>query len=105
MRIMDLQTPARLYAVTETESAYGGRTFSTVPGATVWGDFRPGVPGMKTTSEGDSYVVQAAELLCRSADGVAAGGLLNLKGYDWRIVSIDALADGTVRLSIERVHG
>ncbi len=104
MRIMELQTPARLYAVGETESSYGGRTFTTTLSGTLWGDFRPDLPGVKANAEGDSYVVQEAEFLCRSAEAAAPGGLLNLKGYDWRIVSLDEGADGTVRLRIERVH-
>lgn len=104
MRIADLQTPAQAYAVSESESDYGGRTFTAVLAGTVWGDFRPDVPAVTATSEGDSYVVQEADFLCRSAEGVERGGLLRLKGFDWRVVSVDEQADGTVRLRIERVH-
>ena len=101
---MDLQTPARLYAVTETESAYGGRSLSLMPRATVWGDFRPDAPMAETTAEGDAFVVQAADFICRSAAGIARGGRLNLKGFDWKIVSFDEGAYGAVRVRLERVH-
>ena len=104
MRIMTLQTPARLYAVTGTESVYGGRSFSLTPGATVWGDFRPDTPAVESTAEGDACVVQGADFLCRSAAGLARGGRLNLKGFDWRIVSFDEGADGAVRVRLERIH-
>ncbi|MGN6208637.1 hypothetical protein [Asticcacaulis sp.] len=104
MRVMSLQTPARLYAVTETESAYGGRSFSLVPDATIWGDFRPDTPALESTAEGDASVVQGADFLCRSAVGMARGGRLSLKGFDWRIVSLDEGADGSVRVRLERVH-
>lgn len=105
VRIAQLQTPAGLYVVSESEDVWGGRTFTTDLVATVWGDFRPDVPQVSGTSDGDHYVVQAADFLCRSAQGAAPGGLLRLKGFDWRIVSIDELADGTVRFQLERVHG
>ncbi len=104
VRILELQTPAEIYAVTEDESEYGGRAFTTSLSGTVWGDFRPDAPGVTATSEGDSYVVQEADFLCRPAAGAERGGLLRLKGFDWRIVSLDEGNDGTVRLRIERVH-
>ncbi|MCR6658570.1 MAG: hypothetical protein NVV72_04210 [Asticcacaulis sp.] len=101
---MDLQTPARLYAVTETESAYGGRSFSLAPDAMIWGDFRPDTPAVQSMAEGDAFVVQGADFICRSATGMARGGRLNLRGFDWRIVSLDEGTDGSVRLRLERVH-
>jgi hypothetical protein len=104
MKITDLQTPARLYAVTETESVYGGRSFSLAPAATIWGDFRPDTPSVESTSEGDAFVVQGADFLCRSQAGMARGGRLNLKGFDWRIVSLDESAEGHVRVRLERIH-
>ena len=104
MRIMDLQTPARLYAVTETESVYGGRNFSFAGTGITWGDFKPDAPAAETTAEGDAFVVQAADFMCRSAAGMARGGRLNLKGFDWTIVSLDERADGAVRVRLERIH-
>lgn len=101
---MRLQTPAGLYGLTESETAYGGRTSNLSLIATVWGDFRPETPHLQTTSEGDSYTVQAAEFLCRSMDSMAPGGRLNLKGFDWTIVSVDEAPDGHFRVRIERVH-
>lgn len=103
MGIGDLQTPARIYAVTGTESVYGGRSFSLTPGATVWGDFRPDAPTVESTAD-DASVVQAADFICRSAAGMTRGGRLNLKGFDWTIVSLDEGADGDVRVRLERVH-
>lgn len=103
MRIMTLQTPARLYAVTGTESVYGGRSFSLAPGATVWGDFRPDPPNVESTAD-EASVVQSAYFICRSAAGMARGGRLSLKGFDWRIVSFDEGADGGVRVRLERSH-
>lgn len=104
MKIADLQTPARFYAVTEVESAYGGRSFSLAPGATIWGDFRPDTPAAESTAEGDASVVQGADFICRSVAGMARGGRLSLKGFDWRIVSFDEGTDGSVRVRLERVH-
>ena len=96
--------PASLYAVTESESAYGGRTQTLSLAGTIWGDFRPDAPATEATPDGDAYVVQEADFICRSADGVARGGVLNLKGFDWRILSLDEAQDGAVRLRLERVH-
>lgn len=104
MKITDLQTSARLYAVTESESVYGGRSFSLTPGVTVWGDFQPDDPEVESTAEGDAFVVQGADFFCRSAAGLARGGRLILKGFDWRIVSFDEGADGSVRVRLERIH-
>lgn len=101
---MTLQTPARLYAVSETESVYGGRSFSLMPGVTVWGDFRPDAPAVESAAEGDASVVQGADFICRSAAGMARGGRLNLKGFDWTIISFDEGADGAVRVRLERIH-
>lgn len=103
MRVMNLQTSARLYVVTEVESLYGGRSFSLVPGATVWGDFRPDAPAVESTAD-EASVVQAADFICRSAEGMTRGGRLGLKGFDWRIVSLDEGADDYVRVRLERVH-
>jgi len=103
VKIADIKTPARLYAVTETETAYGGRTFELEAGAVVWGDFRPDVPVVES-GEGDVGVVQEADFLCRSAAGLARGGRLSLKGFDWTIVSVDEDAEGVVRVRIGRVH-
>jgi hypothetical protein len=104
VKIADLQTPARLYAVSEAESTYGGRSFSLMPDATIWGDFRPDTPAVESTAEGDASVVQGADFFCRSMAGLARGGRLSLKGSDWRIVSFDEGADGSVRVRLERVH-
>ncbi|MFT4074261.1 MAG: hypothetical protein QM647_01935 [Asticcacaulis sp.] len=104
MRISDLQTPARLYAVTESESLYGGRSFSLAPGMTVWGDFQPDTPEVESMAEGDAFVVQGADFICRSAAGLARGGRLSLKGFDWTIISLDEGADGYVRARLERIH-
>ncbi|MGZ3306249.1 MAG: hypothetical protein ACXU8U_10360 [Asticcacaulis sp.] len=101
---MTLQTPAGLYGVSETETAYGGRTQSFSLIATVWGDFRPDAPHVAATSEGDAYTVQQADFLCRSAAGMAPGGRLSLKGFDWTILSIDEAPDSHFRLRIERVQ-
>jgi len=103
VRIMTLQTPARLYAVTEVESPYGGRSYSLTPGVTVWGDFRPDAPNVENTAE-ETSVVQAADFICRSAEGMTRGGRLGLKGFDWRIVSLDEGAEGYVRVRLERSH-
>ncbi len=99
-----MQTPARLYAVSESEDDWGGRSFTTALVGTVWGDFRPDAPAAEITADGDAYVVQEAEFLCRSAEGATRGGLIHLKGFDWRIVSLDEAADGMWRLRLERVH-
>ena len=104
LRIMNLQTPARLYAVTEAESAYGGRTFTAHLAGTIWGDFKPDAPALQSTSEGDAYLLQEADFICRSSQGIARGGRLQIKGFDWKIVSLAEDADGAVRLRLERVH-
>ncbi len=104
VRILDLQTLARLYTISEAEDVYGGRTYQTVLAGPVWGDFRPDAPEVEATADGDSYVVQTADFLCRSAVGAARGGVVQLKGFDWMIVSLDEGADGTMRLRLERVH-
>ncbi|MGA9658241.1 MAG: hypothetical protein WBQ60_03980 [Asticcacaulis sp.] len=103
MKIMNLQTPARLYEVTESESVYGGRSFSLSAGAVVWGDFKPAAPSLQTATEGDAYVVQAADFICRSGVGMTRGGRLSLKGFDWKILSLDEQADGFVRVRMERI--
>ncbi len=105
MRILELQTPADLYGIVESEDAWGGRVLTTTSVATLWGDFRPEPPASKATGEGDAYVVQTATFLCRDALGAVAGGLVHLGGFDWRILSVDGLAGGMARLIIERVHG
>ena len=104
MGIGDLQTPARLYAATETESIYGGRSFSFADTGITWGDFQPDAPVTETTAEGDAFVVQTADFICRSAAGMTRGGRLNLKGFNWTIVSLDEGADGMVRVRLERIH-
>ena len=104
MKIMTLQTPARLYAVSETESVYGGHTYEFAGTDITWGDFKPDAPVAETTAEGDAFVVQAADFICRSSAGMARGGRLNLKGFDWTIVSFDEGADGAVRVRLERIH-
>ena len=55
-------------------------------------------------AEGDGFVFLGSDFLCRSSAGVARGGQLSLKGFDWRIVSLDESADGSVRVRLERVH-
>ncbi len=102
--ILSLQTPASLYAVSDSESVYGGRTPSRTLLAVIWGDFRPELPVVTAMAPGDAYVVQEADFLCRAGLGAARGGILALKGFDWRIVSLDETAGGMVRLRIERVH-
>ena len=107
-----LMTPATLYAVTQTGTAYGGWTQTLSTTGTIWGDFHPDAPVMRTaTGEGadgaagqDAYIVQTAVFICRSADGIVRGATLNLKGFDWTILSLDEAADGSVRLRLERVH-
>lgn len=101
--IRQMQTPASLYGVTETETAYGGRTKSLSLVKTVWGDFRPEPPSRRATSDGDSYQLQAGEFLTRSDADLVHGAVLRIDGSDWTIVSVDTDADGTVRLRIERV--
>jgi hypothetical protein len=73
------------------------------PGVTVWGDFRPDAPSVESTAE-EASVVQAADFICRSSVGMTRGGRLNLKGFDWMIVSLDEGADGYVRVRLERSH-
>lgn len=101
--IQQVQTPAALYGVIETETAYGGRTKTLSLVKTVWGDFRPHAPAREATSDGDSYQVQEAEFLTRSDEELAHGAILRIQGADWTILSGDGDAEGTVRLRIERV--
>ncbi len=101
--IHQLQTPAALYGVTESETAYGGRTKTLSLVKTVWGDFRPKPPAREATSDGDSYQQQQAEFLTRSDEDLIHGAVLRIQGSDWTILSVDTDADGTVRLRIERV--
>ncbi len=104
LAINALQTPAGLYALTESESPYGGRSFVSAPLGTLWGDFKPEAPATESTAEGDSYVRQQAVFICRSAAGIARGALLAIGGFDWTILSLDEDAAGTVRLRLERIH-
>jgi hypothetical protein len=101
--IHQVQTPAALYGVTETETVYGGRTKTLNLVKTVWGDFRPKPPAREATSDGDSYQLQEAEFLTRSDEDLVCGGVLRIHDADWTILSIDTDAEGTVRLRIERV--
>ena len=104
LAINALQTPASLYAVSESESPYGGRTFVSAPMGTIWGDFKLDVPSTESTAEGDSYVRQQAVFICRSSEGIARGAVLAINGFDWTILSLDEDAAGTVRLRLERIH-
>lgn len=101
--IMTLQTPARVDAVVESETELGGRTFSLSLTGTVWGDFRPDEPATASGGEGDAYVVQAAEFVCRRAE-FAVGSRLRIRGLDWVVLSLDERPDEAVRVRIERVH-
>ena len=99
----DVRTPAGVYALDEVETDFGGRVRDLTITATVWGDFRPGAPGVETPSDGQPFVSQTADFICRSAEGLSVGGWLNARGYDWRIASLDEIADGQTRLRLERL--
>jgi len=98
----DVKTPAGVYGRVDSETAFGGRVRDMTITATVWGDFRPGAPGLETPSEGQPFVAQTADFFCRSAEGLSVGGWLSVRGQDWRILSLDEIADGQVRLRLER---
>ena len=73
----DVRTPAGVYALDEVETDFGGRVRDLTITATVWGDFRPGAPGVETPSDGQPFVSQTADFICRSAEGLSVGGWLN----------------------------
>jgi hypothetical protein len=102
LSINRLQTPARHYTLVESETAFGGRTHDFSLTGVIWGDFRPGVPAQITPSDTGAYLVQDADFICRSGVGVTRGDRLNLKNFDWQIVSLDEDADGHIRLHLER---
>lgn len=102
LTVRDVTTPAGVYGLDETETAFGGRVRDMTISATVWGDFRPDAPSVQTPSDGQPFVSQTADFLCRSAEGVSVGGWLSVRGHDWRILSLDEIADGQVRLRLER---
>lgn len=102
--IHQLQTPAGLYGLTQSETPYGGQIGSLAFITTVWGDFQPRPPATQSTSDGDAYVLQQAEFLCRSAQDMRPGSVLRIGAFDWTVLSLDEAADGHVRLRIERAH-
>ncbi|MDI7775384.1 hypothetical protein [Asticcacaulis sp. EMRT-3] len=104
LQISAVSTPAGVYALSETETAFGGRTRSLSLVATVWGDFQPDKPALQAPGDGDPYVAQTADFLCRSVEGLSLGGWLSVRGADWQITSLDEDATGTVRLRLERLH-
>jgi hypothetical protein len=104
MKIMDLQTPAKLYRRDATTTPYGGLTHVSTFIGRIWGDFQPDVPKSETTGENETYPLQSADYVCRGTAGLSRGDIVNLKGYDWEIKTLDEGADGFFRLRLERVH-
>ncbi|WAC47898.1 hypothetical protein OVA03_14500 [Asticcacaulis sp. SL142] len=102
LKARDLQTPARCYSVSSTETAQGGRLKTRTLTGTIWGDFQPDVPAFVTGTDGRGYVVQAATFIVRTRAGMAPNDELHLKGAYWIIRSIDEGADQNFRLRIER---
>jgi hypothetical protein len=97
----DVATPAGVYGLDDSETDFGGRVRDMTISATVWGDFKPDAPSAQTPSDGQPFVSQTADFLCRSAEGLSVGGWLQVRGRDWRILSHDEIADGQVRLRLE----
>jgi hypothetical protein len=102
LAIADLNTPARLFSVVETPTEYGGFVRSKLLQGVVWGAFQPGLPQEVRSGEGDRPVAQSGLFVCNAGNGMAGGHVLEIAGADWRIISVEALPDGTVRARIER---
>lgn len=102
LKAINLQTPAKAYSVTSTETAQGGRLKNRTLTGTIWGDFQPDVPAFITGTDGRGYVVQAATFIVRTRAGMVPKDELHLKGAYWIIRSIDEGADQNFRLRIER---
>lgn len=102
LKARDLQTPAKAYSVTSTETTQGGRLKIRSLTGTIWGDFQPDTPAFVTGTDGRGYGIQTATFIVRTRAGMRAADELHLKGANWIIRSIDEGADQNFRLRIER---
>lgn len=102
LSVAKLNTPARLFSVVETPTEHGGFVRSKLLQGVVWGAFQPGLPQEVRPGEADRPVAQSGLFVCNAGNGMARGSVLEIAGVDWRILSVEALPDGTVRARIER---
>lgn len=96
-------TPARQVILTETVTAYGGRTPSFSLGATIWGQFSPHEPTSVQSSEGEFYTHQTADFVCDVAGSLTPSDRLRIRGEDYLITSLTQTQTGAQLIKMERI--
>ncbi|WP_298326840.1 hypothetical protein [Asticcacaulis sp.] len=97
-----LKTPARVFTLVRSETAFGGATETRQFEGITWGDFTPRPPSEAPAGEGVLRLRQYAEFTCRSAAKAVRGSVLSIRGEDWTVLSVSSDADGQTLITLER---